>query len=214
MLTHVARPGECFATIARDHGFGRDELYQHPDNAELRETRPNPSVLHPGDRVVIPDRTTKAVAAATGTRHQFTVRRAQRELRLKLLDAHGRPIAGEPYTLVIGDDRVSGQTDGAGLLVHVFRDPERGATLTVQGRTIALAFGGINPMMDTSDNGASGARERLRNLGYDVGDDGADDEIDGGMRTMFALFQHHAQLAVTGDLDKATMRKLIALHGS
>jgi len=214
MLTHVTRPGECFATIARDHGFGRDELYRHPDNAELRELRPNPSVLHPGDQVVIPDRPVKTVAAATDTRHRFTLKLAKRELRLKLLDGRGHPIAGEPYTLAIGDDRITGQTDGAGLLVHAFRDPESNATLTVQGRTIALAFGEINPMMDTPDSGASGARERLRNLGYDVGEDGTDDEIDGGMRTVIALFQHHAQLAVTGDLDKATMRKLIALHGS
>ena len=43
---------------------------------------------------------------------------------------------------------------------------------------------------------------------------GTDDEIDGGMRTVIALFQHQAPLAVTGDLDKPTMRKLIAFHGS
>jgi len=116
MLIHVTRPGECFATIARDHGVGRDELYRHPDNAELRKMRPNPNVLHPGDRVVIPDRPVKTVAAATDTRHRFTLKLAQRELRLKLLDARGRPIAGEPYTLAIGDDRITGQTDGAGLL--------------------------------------------------------------------------------------------------
>ena len=62
--------------------------------------------------------------------------------------------------------------------------------------------------------GAARARERLRNLGYDVGDDGSESgTLDAGTRTALALFQHHAGIAVTGKVDDATAAKLADVHG-
>jgi N-acetylmuramoyl-L-alanine amidase len=217
MASHVVRQGECFATIARDHGWTCDALYQHAGNAELRKTRPNRHVLHPGDVVELPDTPPKWTAAVTEKRHRYVVQRPLRELRVKLLDAHARPIAGETYELAVGDEVRSGVTDGEGLVLQTFRGRAKGATLTIQGRHIALAFGEINPLKDAPDEGATGGRERLKNLGYDVGEDGTDDAddngLDGGTRTAVALFQHHAALPVTGDFDDATMAKLVELHG-
>jgi hypothetical protein len=215
MTTHVTRPGECFATIARDHGYAEKDLYGHPDNAELKKLRPNAHMLNPGDVVSLPDKgPLRRVTAQVEMKNRFVVKLPTRELKVRLLDSKGKPIANETYAITIGDDLRSGQTDGDGYVVQTFQRRARVATIRILDRTIALSFGELDPLKDVPDSGASGARERLRNLGYDVGEDGAGDEdLDHGTRTALALFQHHAALEVTGTLDDATTAKLIELHG-
>lgn len=213
--THVTRPGECFATIARDYGYAEKDLYGHPDNAELRKMRPNAHVLNPGDAVALPDKgPLRRVTAQVEMKNRFVVKLPTRELRVRLLDVRGKPIANETYAITIGDDLRSGETDGDGYVVQTFQRRARVATLRILDRTIALSFGDLDPLKDVPDAGASGARERLRNLGYDVGDDtGSDEGLDHGTKTALALFQHHAGIDVTGVLDDATSAKLIELHG-
>jgi hypothetical protein len=215
MSTHVVRQGESFATIARDHGFTRDALYSHADNSELRGKRPNPNVLHPGDRVAVPEKgSLKKVSVSAGTLHRFTVKLPKLELRIKLLDIQGKPIANETYTLQVGGTEVSGRTGADGRIAHTIGDRVARGRLTIFGRAITLQFGTINPLRDVLDGGLSGARERLRNLGYDVGAGGSGSgTLDSGTRTALALFQHHAGIAVTGKLDEATAAKLADAHG-
>lgn len=51
---YVVKTGDTIWTIARQHGVGWKALYNHPDNEALREKRPNPDQLFPGDVVMIP----------------------------------------------------------------------------------------------------------------------------------------------------------------
>lgn len=210
MPTHVVQQGECFATIARDHGFRRDTLYDHPDNADLKKKRPNPNILYPGDEVAVPELEPKEANVSTGARHPFTIKVPKRELRLRLLDHAGEPIAGAAYLLETEGWRMQGQTSGKGELVERVPCSARTATLTVGERVLVLECAGINPMSDVPDEAASGARERLRNLGYDVGD--ASTVLDPRTRTAVALFQHEAKIEVTGELDDTTRSKLASLH--
>lgn len=54
--TYVVRRGDTLVRIARDHGFDSwRTIYNHPDNARFRSSRPNPDRIFPGDRIVIPD---------------------------------------------------------------------------------------------------------------------------------------------------------------
>lgn len=218
MPTHIAVPGDSFATIARDHGFDRDALYTHPDNAQLRKKRPDPNVIHPGDEVALPDKgPPKRAPAQVEKRNRFVVTLPRRELRLTLLDVEGKPIADEPYWFQVGNRLENGRTDGAGGIVQTFGGRDRSGELIVRGKKLALDFGALNPVDEVPDDGVSGARERLRNLGYDVGDpfgdDVGDDGLDGGTRTALALFQRHAAIDVTGKLDDTTLAKLASLHG-
>jgi N-acetylmuramoyl-L-alanine amidase len=210
MPTHVVRQGECFATIAREHGFPRDTLYNHPDNADLKKKRPNPNILQPGDEVAIPDLKPKEANVATGARHPFKIKVPKRELRLTLLDPSGEPIAGAAYLLETEGWQFQGETSGKGELVERIPASARSATLTVGERVLVLACANINPMTDVDDEAVSGARERLHNLGYDVGD--ASTALDPRTRTAVALFQHEAKIEVTGELDDATRSKLASLH--
>jgi N-acetylmuramoyl-L-alanine amidase len=211
MATYGVKQGECFATIAMEHGLTTKTLYEHPDNAELRKIRPNRNVLYPGDSVAVPERRTKDASVETGAKHRFRLALPKRELRLILRDHAGKAIAGEPYVLETESERIEGQTTGAGEIKQAVAGGAQKATLTIRGRAFALDYGYINPLRDTADEGMSGARERLRNLGYVVGDES--DPLGPCTRTALALFQSDAELEVTGELDDATRAKLLAAHG-
>lgn len=211
---HVVASGECLSGIAARYGFAdyRD-VYRHADNEALRKNRPNPNVLHPGDEVVIPDRETKEVAAATGRSHRFEVKVPRKMLRLRVLDREGNAVANAPYELEIGEELRSGKsTNGDGVLEEKIPADAKGASVHFADRTLDLTFGTINPLASTPDGGVSGAQSRLRNLGYPVG------PIDGkaGPRTRSALglFQQDQDLDATCALDDATRKKLEQAHGS
>ena len=51
MPQYTVRQGDSIASIAFDHGFRWETIWQHPNNAGIRELRENPYVLHPGDEL-------------------------------------------------------------------------------------------------------------------------------------------------------------------
>ena len=57
MQQHMVKEGECLDSIALDHGFADwRTIYDHPKNTDLRSKRPDPNVIHPGDKLFIPDK--------------------------------------------------------------------------------------------------------------------------------------------------------------
>ena len=62
---HTIARGECLSSVAYAHQHFWQTLWEHPQNAALRERRGNPHVLYEGDSVFIPDPEPKQVAAAT-----------------------------------------------------------------------------------------------------------------------------------------------------
>src|SRR5262245_3703119 len=113
---HVAAQGECFATIARRHGIEDwKQLYDHPDNADLKKKRPNPSQLHPADVVMVPTVEPKQRKYETGQIHQLEIKVPKKLLRIAFQDRNGDPVASQPYTLLFpGAPPVEDQTDGDG----------------------------------------------------------------------------------------------------
>ncbi len=215
--THVVEQGECLSRIARRYGF-RDYrlIYEHPDNARLRQTRPNPNILHPGDTIVIPDKREKTENCATGRVHRFKVPSSRRLLRIALEDVDGNRLGGCPYTLTIGEDVYTGTLPANGLLEKRIAIDEDTGTLEVTARgkhyQWPLGIAWLNPPSDTPDEGITGIQARLRNLGFDPG------PIDGiiGPKTRQAIraFQaKHPPLAVDGICGPKTRAKLIERHG-
>jgi len=212
MPIHIVKPGECFTKIAERYGFADYKaLYDHPDNAELKKKRKNPNVLHPGDRIVIPERKEKTLEGLdTGKTHRFKLKRPKKALRLALLGHGGEPLKNEPYKLEVAGETIDGKTNGEGKLEHELPVAETTARLTIAGRVLDLRLGQLNPL-DAPDQGVSGVQGRLANLGYHVGP--ADGIVGKRTRAALAVFQHDHGLEVTGKIDDATKKKLEEAHG-
>jgi Putative peptidoglycan binding domain len=213
MPIHIVNQGECVSRIAYQYGY-RDytRIYEHPNNAELRQKRPDPNLLFPGDKLFIPEVIEKTEVCVTGQKHVFRTMRPLRWLRVALEEEDNSRLANRPYELVIDGSRFSGLTSSQGLIEHrISMNAERG-TLQVDGKSWELAVAHLNPVgKATPDGGVSGAQGRLRNLGYPVG------AIDGilGPKTKTAIrwFQADEGLPAIGELSERTCMKLVEVHG-
>lgn len=210
---HVVQQGECLSSIAHKYGFSNyEKIYNHPDNAEFKQARPDPNLIFPGDRLTIPDKVIKAFTCATGQAHRFVVKLPKRKLQLKLLDTAGEPIADIPYTLTVGRQTFEGSTSSDGKIEHDIPAKEQKATLTMNGTTRVLRIGHLNPIKDTEDAGISGVQSRLKNLGYPVG--AVDGKMGPNTRAAIQAFQSDNEMTVDGEISDALIAKLQEKYGS
>ena len=208
---HRVRQGECLTRIASENGFASyHAIYDHPDNAELRRKRPDPNILHPGDRIVIPDKEERQVPCYTGRQHVFLARTATRKLKLRITDAAGEPVRETPYTLSLGSTEYAGTTDGKGLIEHTISVDAESGLLDIGGRTLTLRVAHLNPMKDVGDD-VSGIQARLLNLGFYSG------AVDGkmGPRTRDAIksFQRHHELKEDGECSPELISAIKDIYG-
>ncbi len=214
---HIVTQGEHLSSIAQRYGFADYRaLYNHPENAELKRNRPDPNVILPGDRVVIPDPRERFVSRPTTQTHRFKLRRPQVRIRLTLTNGNGETIANAPYTLAVGATTLEGTTSGTGGVEQMVEADVSEVLLTVWpgGRksveepqlTWTLMVGHLDPVETLS-----GIQARLWNLGYDPG------PIDGivGPRTERAIraFQRRHDLAEDGAVSPRLQRKLKEVYG-
>jgi hypothetical protein len=213
MPKHVVQQGECLTSIARKHGVADcDALYQHPQNEALRQRRPSPHQLAPGDEVFVPEREDAKVELRTGKPVKLVATLPRRELKLVLHGAGGAPLANEPFTVEAGEELIGGTTDGDGMLTASVPGGAMLSRVFSAGFNWDVKLGSLDPMKDAPGDGAAGAQARLANLGYYAG------RIDGkwGAETTAALhaFQRRHGLDPTGTLDADTRAKLEEVHGS
>lgn len=72
---HVVKPKQTLASIARAYDFADwRAIYDHPANAKLRAARPDPNLIHAGDKIFIPDKIETKHAMATDKTHQVKVK--------------------------------------------------------------------------------------------------------------------------------------------
>lgn len=208
--SHTVRRDECVASIAFAAGHFWQTIWDHPDNAELREARKNPWVLREGDELQIPDLRRKQVAVPTNATHRFKRKGVPERLRLRF-GAPPFPRRGVPYLLLIDGQRHEGILDDQGELSHVLAPNASRAELTLApddgpAEHYVLGLRGLDPI-DT----IPGVQMRLRNLQFYRG------RVDGelGPETLAAMraFQTSADLERTPELDDATRAALLAAHG-
>jgi N-acetylmuramoyl-L-alanine amidase len=211
--SYTVKQGDCLTKIAHKFGFHKFEtIYADASNDGLRELRPNPHLLHPGDVVNIPDKAAKIEARSTGRRHTFKVPVQRRYLQIAVEDDDGTPLANTDYELDVRGEIHKGQTDANGELKHDIPLDAETSTLMVQGYVWNLYIAYLNPAKDAPDKGVSGIQARLSNLGYEPG------PIDGilGPRTDNAIraFQaDNSPLKVDGICGPKTLAELINHYG-
>lgn len=207
-ITHRVVEGECLQSIAFKYGFFPDTVWHAPENSALLGIRAHPSVLVPGDEIVIPDRVAKSVDAPTGQRHRFRRRGVPSMLRVRLAE-DGVPRANRPYLLRVDDESSSGVTDGDGVVQSAIDPAARRAEIVLDPggeleETFHLDLGRILPV-----SLPEGVRERLVNLGYLL----AEAEGERALRAALRRFQDDSGLAISGLVDDATRAALVAAHG-
>ncbi|MEM7199358.1 MAG: peptidoglycan-binding domain-containing protein [Planctomycetota bacterium] len=203
---HEAAEGDSIPSIAVRYGFFPETVWQHPENADLRELRGDPNILSAGDEVFIPAKRRGMATGSTEKRHRFVKKGVPARLRLQLLD-DDEPRSHLRYVMELGGVLHEGETDDDGYLQVVIPPEARSGELRIEGEDpIPLDVSRLDPV-----DQVSGVQMRLNNLGYDCG------EVDGkcGSRTEGAVrkFQEAEGLQMTGQLDQETSERLSERHG-
>jgi hypothetical protein len=205
---YVVRAGDCMESIAAEHGFFWQMLWDHPDNAALKQARNDPNVLLPGDRVTIPEKRPQDQPGATEQRHRFRRKGVPGRLQLTLMNGD-RPRANEAYTLEVDGLLQSGTTDGDGRLDVPIPPNARLARLTIgpEHDEYVLKLGQIDPIEEVQ-----GVQGRLKNLGFYSGT--VDGILNDATSAAIAAFQGRNDLEATGRMDQATRDKLNQVYGA
>jgi hypothetical protein len=197
-IRKTVEQGDCLSSISDEHGFFWSTVWNHPDNADLKELRNDPNALLEGDVVVVPDKAMKEESCATEQKHKFKKKGTPAKIKIRLM-LDDEPRANEPYRLQIDGTWFEGNLDGDGFLEQVIPPGSvRGILRVGTGERIdeyELALGTLDPI-DT-DSGVNG---RLRGLGYHF--EGDDPEA------AIRAFQKKEQLEETGAIDDQTRKKL------
>lgn len=220
MRPYVIRQGDDVPRLARRFGFDADAVWNHPNNADLRERRSSPRVLAPGDVLFIPSPEEEpAGTVSTSSTHRFRGSPAMVPIRVAV-HQFGEAICNERCEVLVTDPPLEATTGGDGVLSvevphHcdevVVHFPDRGFKL-------ALRVGHLDPI-DTD----SGITARLENLGYLLPHDllatGHSDlntpEIRDRIRRRGVMaFQRSQNLEPSGELDDATRQALVREHGA
>ena len=208
---HIVQQGDCLSSIARQYGFAdRNSIYNDDLNRDFRDLRPDPNVLFPGDRLLIPEKHTKTEPAATDKVHTFRLGRSETRLKLVIRDIDGQLLAGKKYKLTVGSQVYEDVLPDTALIDQPIPADASQGELSVWVEddfpdTWSLNLGHLDPVEKLT-----GVQARLNNLGYDCG------PIDGvfGPRTQAAVraFQKDYQLDVDGIPGPKTQAALKGEH--
>jgi len=231
MSSYAVSQGECLDSIAVQNGLTWQQIWTHPENADLKELRENPFELLPGDKVFIPEKAIKQESGGTEVRHRFRRRGVPSKFYLQVCLAD-EPVADTPFVAEVDGETIEGMTDTNGWVEFPIQPDAIGGELRVgdeatvapapeeededglgsetgeqeQIIVIPLEFGCLDPITEIT-----GVQQRLANVGFLVGQEGVFDE---DTVAAIAEFQLMMELEPTGELDDTTRDKLKDYYGS
>lgn len=239
---YIVQTGDCISSLAFERGFFWETIWNHPQNAELKQKRTDPNILKEGDVVHIPDKELKEESCATDQKHKFKVKGVPAKLRMRLMeepkkeekpaeesasgdDSHVEdpdfnpepvehvPIKNASYVLEVDGKVISeGTTDGDGKIEVELPPNARDGRLIIRQGTPEERVMTLNLGGMDPMTEVSGVRKRLANLGFPCQSTG--DDLTDDLASALRLFQQQNELDVTGKIDAATKDKIKQLHGS
>lgn len=193
---YSVRQGESVSLIAKRTGHYWRTIWDHEENVALRNSRDNPNILLPGDKLHIPEIEAKSLECATGERHRFCRRGEPSKLKI-VFQRQSEARAGEPYEAVIDGIHFSGSLDNEGrMILNIASDSQDGEVTIGEGdsaNTYQLHLHRLNPF-----NHPSGLQQRLKNLGYACDVSG---EIDTQTHAAIDEYEKHHHQPVSGRCD-------------
>lgn len=210
MPQYTVKQGDCILSIAEDFGLLWETIWNHPDNAQLKQRRKDPNILLPGDVVTVPEKDLRVESAQTEKRNKFVIQMPQAQVRLRLHDFKRQPRANLAYTATVDGAITSGRSDGDGFITLPVAPNAREMKLDVTegSRTdhYTLPLGAIDPIEEIS-----GVQQRLTNLGLAcASENGTMGEL---TKTAIRALQVEKGLKATGELDDATRQAVLKMHG-
>jgi hypothetical protein len=208
---YTVADGDCIESIAARNGHLWETIWNHPQNAIVKNARVSPNILLPGDRLYIPEKVLKTIDRPTDQRHEFVRESSKSKLRLCIKQV-GEPCSNQFYRLVIdGITTLEGKTDNAGWIdVKIPADAMSGQLLVGDSQAFQQVFsldlGEMDPITEPI-----GIQKRLRNLGFACEATG---EMDEATAAAIAMFQTGEDLDATGEPDQQTLEKLKKQYGS
>ncbi len=193
--------GESVPSLAKKNGFFWRTIWEHGQNAGLREKRKDPSILLADDDIFIPELQTKEVSKPTDAEHTFKRKGEPCKIKLQLLKL-GKPRANEKYIIEIEGTQINGTTDGDGKIEHFIPgEAQTGRLILRDGKEeYPLNIGYLDPIDEII-----GVQQRLNNLGHNCSESG---ELDDETKEALKKFQADNKLEESGELDGATKSKI------
>jgi hypothetical protein len=202
---YTVKQGECASSIAFENGFFVETIWNHPNNAALKQQRKDPNTLCAGDVVFIPDKREKVVNKQTELVHRFELKNTPALLSLQMFDEDDYR-SNQSYEIEIDGVVRTGTTDSEGVLRESILPNARRGKLII-GPDLAvfdLQFGQVEPPTEIR-----GIQARLNNLGFDCAISG---KLDKETKRALSRFQRACEIEETGEIDDATRQKLDDLH--
>jgi hypothetical protein len=209
---HVIIPGDHVVRLAYVYGHATiDAMWQHPENAELRQVRPDPGVLAPTDVVHVPDAPARVFdGLLTRREHTLMVELPLPTLRLVLLRPGGIPYAAHACTADFDDARTRSVADSEGTVTLELGPFTNAVALAFDRHAVELAIAQLQPVEATA-----GWHARLENLGYQPGPLHGDTPADAyAVRSAIEELQCDHGLTVDGVMGPKTRAALLAAHGA
>ncbi len=202
----TVQQSQSMNSIAFEHGFAWEALWNLDENAALREARGDGGVLLPGDEVYIPEKEEKQEDRGAEALHSFKLPDIPFRIAITLRRLDAKAIEGVEWKLEInGEETESGKTGSDGRIEAKVPPGARSGELILNGRRIPIKLRHLNPA-----NTLTGMRQRLRNLGYSPGTDSGN--LDADDKKSLRLFQADHGIEQTGEMDEETIGKLRAFH--
>jgi N-acetylmuramoyl-L-alanine amidase len=207
MPTHTVKQGEHISAIAEQYRFfNYQTIWDHPNNAALKQKRKNPNVLFPGDELFIPDKQNKKISRDTGKTHKFKIKDQTVMLRLVLRDLNSEPIRTMQCKLEVEGKVYQLVTNANGMIEQLIPKTAANGKLSFSTFVIPLKIGHLDPPEEIS-----GWRARLNNLGYNAGN--SEDSAERIFKSAIEEFQIDYGLKVDGVCGPQTQAKLKEIHG-
>lgn len=216
---HAVKQGDCISSIADKYNLSTETIWNHPDNAELKDKRKDPNILFPDDVVIIPDKEIKEEACATDQVHRFKRKGIPPKLSLRLMDGD-EPRKNVSYRIFVDGQIIKGQTDGNGILDEFVPSSAKKGELVIDetGEAYDLELGNLDPISKES-----GVRQRLENLSF-LRPNADRNEFESAI-VNFKISHCDLEIPEEGDtddnayeehikIDKKMMDKLLDIHGS
>jgi len=213
---HIVQQGESVSSIARKYGFPDwQALFDHPDNVDFKQLRPNPDIIYPADKIAIPDISDARFKAKLNQKQVFRTQVKKDIVKLKVGAIGGVVWADRKVELEVDDIFIESKTDSEGIaefklpkqcsdqaILHVFTLKE---TIKATYR-IEVKLGHLDPVSEMI-----GQQARLTALGFDCGS--LTHAVTKQYEKALMAFQHEYELDVDGICGPNTQKTLEKEYG-